>query len=164
VEGIVLLKNDGTLPFNRNIKNIALIGPWANATTQMQGNYQGVAPYLISPLMAARSAGFNVSFSPGTTISGTDTSGFAAAVAVAKVADAIIFAGGIDNTIEAEGHDRTVITWPGNQLDLIAQLQAVGKPLVIVQFGGGQIDGSVLKGNKSVSRIKMFWSVEVNII
>ena len=39
-EGIVLLKNDGTLPFSRSVKKIALVGPWANATTQMQSNYE----------------------------------------------------------------------------------------------------------------------------
>jgi xylan 1,4-beta-xylosidase len=38
VEGIVLLKNDGTLPLKIGSNmTIALIGDWANATTQMQG-------------------------------------------------------------------------------------------------------------------------------
>jgi len=35
VEGIVLLKNDGTLPLKDDCKSVALVGPWANATTQM---------------------------------------------------------------------------------------------------------------------------------
>lgn len=39
-EGMTLLKNDGTLPLQRSHSNVALIGPWANATTRMQGNYQ----------------------------------------------------------------------------------------------------------------------------
>lgn len=54
LEGLVLLKNDGTLPFKKNIKKIALVGPWSNATTLMQGNYFGVAPYLVSPLLGAQ--------------------------------------------------------------------------------------------------------------
>ncbi|KAG2141437.1 glycoside hydrolase family 3 protein [Suillus bovinus] len=153
VEGIVLLKNDGTLPLSSSINNIALIGPWANATTQMQGNYYGVAPYLISPVMGAMDDGYNVTYVLGTHIVSNDTSGFDAAVAAAKEADAIIYAGGIDHTVEAETLDRYTITWPGNQLDLIAELQTIGKPLVVVQFGGGQLDDSVLKGNASVNAL-----------
>ncbi|KAF8583909.1 glycoside hydrolase family 3 protein [Ramaria rubella] len=153
VEGIVLLKNDGTLPLKSQIKNLAIIGPWGNATTQMQGNYQGVAPFLVSPLQAAQEAGFNVTFALGAAISSTSTSGFAAAVTAAQGADVVIYAGGIDDTVEAEGNDRTVITWPGNQLQLISELQGLGKPLVILQFGGGQVDDTVLKGNASVNAL-----------
>lgn len=158
VEGIVLLKNDGTLPLSRSVKNIALIGPWANATTQMQGNYAGIAPYLISPLMGAIQDGYNVTYVLGTDISTTDTSGFAAAVAAACEADAVIYAGGIDLTIEAEGNDRINITWPGNQLELIGELQAVEKPLVVVQFGGGQVDDTTLKSNASVGIHSAAWA------
>ncbi|KAJ7606384.1 glycoside hydrolase family 3 protein [Mycena polygramma] len=153
VEGMVLLKNDGTLPLSTSIKKLAFVGPWANATTQMQGNYQGVAPFLISPFAAAQTAGFQATLTQGTAIDSTDTSGFAAAVAAAKAADAIVFAGGIDDTIEAEAHDRTAIAWPGNQLDLVAQLAGLGKPLVVLQFGGGQVDDAALKSNANVSAI-----------
>lgn len=41
IEGIMLLKNDGVLPLNVvAFSSVALIGPWANATTQMQGSYR----------------------------------------------------------------------------------------------------------------------------
>ncbi|KAJ7810708.1 glycoside hydrolase family 3 protein [Mycena olivaceomarginata] len=118
---------------------LALIGPWASATTAMQSNYAGPAPFLISPLAATQSAGFAVTLEAGTQINSGDTSGFAAAVAAAQAADAVVFAGGIDNSVEAEGTDRSTIEWPGNQLDLIAQLAAV--------------DDAVLKANANVSAI-----------
>ncbi|KAG6896619.1 hypothetical protein C0992_007087 [Termitomyces sp. T32_za158] len=153
VEGIVLLKNDGTLPLKSSIKRLAVIGPFANATTQMQGNYQGMAPFLVSPFQGAVNAGFEATSVLGTTISGTSTAGFSAAVAAAQSADAVIFAGGIDNTVEREGGDRTSIAWPGVQLDLIAALEAVGKPLVVLQFGGGQVDDSALKNNQTINAI-----------
>lgn len=153
VEGIVLLKNDGVLPLKKTIKKVALIGPWANATTQMQGNYQGIAPFLVSPLQGAMNAGYQVSFALGTNISGTSTTGFAAALSAAQAADAVIFAGGIDQSVERESLDRTSIAWPGNQLDLIAALEGTGKPLLVVQFGGGQVDDTVLKANKTVNAI-----------
>jgi beta-glucosidase-like glycosyl hydrolase len=55
-QSIVLLKNvNKALPLNINQlqnKKIALIGPSANATILMQGNYHGTAPYLIDPVTA----------------------------------------------------------------------------------------------------------------
>lgn len=102
-EGIVLLKNDGTLPLNPAIKTIALIGPLVNSTTQMQGNYYGSAPYIHSPFSAAQLANFTVLYALGADINSTNTSGFATALAAAKAADAVIYVGGIDVSIEAEG-------------------------------------------------------------
>jgi beta-D-xylosidase 4 len=53
-ESIVLLKNlNNALPLNLDQlqgKKIALIGPTANATVLMQGDYFGVAPFLIDPI------------------------------------------------------------------------------------------------------------------
>ena len=53
-ESIILLKNaNNALPLKieqLENKKIALIGPTANATTLMQGNYYGNAPYLIDPI------------------------------------------------------------------------------------------------------------------
>ncbi|CRG82694.1 hypothetical protein PISL3812_00038 [Talaromyces islandicus] len=152
-EGITLLKNDGVLPLSKKIRKVALIGPWANATTQMQGNYYGNPPYLITPLEAATKAGYEVNYIMGTNITSTTTDGFANALNIAKKSDVVIYMGGIDNTIEAEGVDRLNVTWPGNQLDLVAKLAEVGKPLVVLQMGGGQVDSSSLKNNKNVNAL-----------
>ncbi|KAF7306069.1 Glycoside hydrolase family 3 protein [Mycena chlorophos] len=153
VEGMVLLKNDGTLPLKQGLKKMALIGPWAQATDQMQGNYYGTPPYLISPQMGFTTAGFDVNFQQGTSIQDGDTDGFAAAIAAAKEADVIVYAGGIDNSVEAEGLDRVNITWPGAQLPLIQQLAAVGKPFIVLQFGAGQVDDTWLLENDAVNAI-----------
>ncbi|PCH44282.1 glycoside hydrolase family 3 protein [Wolfiporia cocos MD-104 SS10] len=153
VEGITLLKNDGTLPLSPEIKTLALIGPWANATTQMQGNYYGQPPYLISPLMAAEALGYTVYYSPGPGVDDPTTSSFPAAFAAAEAADAIIYAGGIDTTVEAEGMDRYTLDWPGVQPDFIDQLSQFGKPLIVLQMGGGQIDDSCLTPNPGVNAL-----------
>jgi len=87
----------------------------------------------VSPLAAAEAHFSTVVYSSGTAV--------------------IIYAGGIDVSIESEGHDRSTIEWPGNQLDLIAQLSQLGKPLVVIQFGGGQVDDSALLSNSNVSAI-----------
>ncbi|KAG5950580.1 hypothetical protein E4U53_004816 [Claviceps sorghi] len=153
VDGMTLLKNDGTLPISTDLEKIAVIGPWVNVTKQMQGNYDGTAPFLISPLVAFQKRWPKLQFAPGTDINSTNTTGFADALDIAKAADLVIFMGGIDATIERESQDRQVITWPGNQLDLISELSKVGKPLVIVQFGGGQIDDAPLLDNHKVNSI-----------
>lgn len=49
--------------------------------------------------------------------------------------------------------DRENITWPGNQLDLIHQLSTLGKPVIVAQMGGGQVDSSSLKSNDNVNSI-----------
>lgn len=155
VEGITLLKNDGTLPLKiTNGTKIALIGDWANATTQMQGNYQGVAPYLHSPLYAAQRTGASVTYIgvPGGQGDPT-TTGWGALAAAADQADIIIYAGGIDNSVEAEGMDRYSIGWTGGQLDVIGQLAERGKPMVVLQMGGGQVDNSPLVANANISAI-----------
>ncbi|KZV77767.1 glycoside hydrolase family 3 protein [Peniophora sp. CONT] len=152
--GIVLLKNDGLLPLsNTSTPNIALIGPWANATTQMQGNYEGPPPFFITPLQGLQDAGFNVTFSQGTSVDDPLTDGFPPAMAAAQDADVIVFAGGIDNSVEAEGMDRTNITWTYNQLQLIGQLAELGVPMVVLQMGGGQVDSSTLKANDAINAL-----------
>jgi len=120
----------------------------------MQGNYYGTAPFLISPLMGAMAAGYSVTYVPGTSsVLDDSTDGFGDAVAAAKAADVVVFAGGIDETVEAEGLDRTTIVWPGSQLQLIQALAAVGKPFIVLQFGAGQVDDTWLLSSKAVSAI-----------
>jgi beta-D-xylosidase 4 len=68
----------------------------------MQGNYAGIAPYLHSPLFAAQQAGFSVAYAQGSDIYSDNTTGFTAALGIAKEADAIVYLGGIDDSVEAE--------------------------------------------------------------
>ncbi|CAN9319960.1 unnamed protein product [Alternaria alternata] len=153
VEGIVLLKNDGVLPA-KNPRNVALIGPYANATVQMQGTYSGIAKDIVSPLRATQNmANWDVTYAEGTAINTTNTTGFTSALSAATQADLVIYLGGLDTTVEKEALDRTTLTWPGNQLELIEQLAKVSKSLVVVQFGGGQVDDAPLLNNSGVNSI-----------
>ena len=159
VEGMVLLKNDGLLPM-RNAsayKTVAVIGPYANATLQMQGDYSGTAPFLRSPLQAFQNGGnWTVKYAMGTDINSANTTGFAAALAAASSADLVVYCGGIDSTVESETRDRTSLVWPGNQLNLIDELSKLSKPLVVAQFGGGQVDDTSIVKNKGVNAL--FWA------
>jgi beta-D-xylosidase 4 len=140
VEGIVLLKNDGLLPLSLTPNSsIALLGEWADATKQMQGNYEGIAPFLISPLAAAQKLNVSV-----THVDKPEA---------AKDSDIIIYIGGIDNAIEAETKDRNLISWNATQLENIAKVAAHGKKVVVVQMGGGQVDSSAIANNPNISAL-----------
>jgi beta-glucosidase len=53
-ESMVLLKNDGVLPLNKDIRRIAVVGPLADSTRVMQGNYHGSNPQIVSVLSGLR--------------------------------------------------------------------------------------------------------------
>ncbi|HEY6951145.1 MAG TPA: glycoside hydrolase family 3 C-terminal domain-containing protein [Bacteroidota bacterium] len=54
-EGIVLLKNSGnTLPLSKNLKSIAVIGPYADNTDVLLGNYNGLPSHPVTILQGIR--------------------------------------------------------------------------------------------------------------
>lgn len=122
----------------------------ATATTQMQGNYAGIAPHLWTIKLAAEAAGLKVAYAYGTNISTPHDSEFDA-FAIARSCDVVVYAGGIDLTVEAEGKDRKDIAWPAAQLSLLRRLKAEGKPIVIVQMGSPVDSTEFLQGNSSVN-------------
>jgi beta-glucosidase len=66
-ESIVLLKNDGVLPLNANIRKIAVVGPLAESIKVLHGNYSGTASHAASALDGIRQqfASAQVTYSPG---------------------------------------------------------------------------------------------------
>ena len=81
----------------------------------------------------------------GVDVTSTDTSGIAAAVAVAKAADVVVLTVGISGAVEAEGHDRETTTLPGAQPELISAILALNKPTVLVLIHGGAMSLGPLK-------------------
>ena len=154
VEGIVLLKNDGTLPLAlKNGTKVAMIGMWANAQNQMQGGYSGVPPYLHSPVYAAQQLGLQVAYANGPINDSTKTANMTQdALVAANSSDIVLYFGGIDSSIEGEAMDRYSIAWSPAQLDLINQVSALGKPCIVIQMGG-QLDDTPLLQNPNISAI-----------
>ena len=152
-EGITLLKNDGTLPLKSTNISVAIMGSWANATTQMQGNYYGIAPYLHSPYYAAQQTFQKVYIAPGVGGQGDPTTNsWQESLQAASQADIIIVADGIDISVEAEGMDRYTVAWTGNQIDLTSEVAAMGKPTILLQMGD-QLDDTPFLNNPNISAI-----------
>ncbi|KAK4240451.1 putative exo-1,4-beta-xylosidase bxlB [Achaetomium macrosporum] len=130
-DGIVLLKNDGTLPLNLEGKTVAIIGHWANTTRQILGGYSGIPPYLHSPVYAASQRNLTYYYAQGPVApsNATEDTWTAPALAAANKSDIIVYFGGTDQSIAAEDRDRDSIAWPAAQLTLIQTLAALGKPL-----------------------------------
>jgi beta-D-xylosidase 4 len=147
---MVLLQNNGSILPLAPGQKVAVIGPHANATAALVGNYLGQLCYddstdcIQSVFQAIQQ--FNVggvtTMEAGCAINSTDKSGFAAAVALAQASDIVILALGIDESVESEANDRVSIDLPGEQHPLAAAIVAVGKPTVLVLINGGAVDCS----------------------
>ena len=67
-ESMVLLKNDGTLPLKSGTTKIAVVGPLADQTRVLLGNYTGVPTHIVSVLdgLKAELPNAKITFVPGT--------------------------------------------------------------------------------------------------
>lgn len=153
-DGIVLLKNDGTLPLNLQGKSVALIGHWANATSMLLGGYSGIPPYYHNPLYAAQQLGLTYHYATGLVaqLNNARDNWTTLALEAASKADVILYFGGNDLTIEAEDKDRVSIAWPEAQLTLLSRLSTLGKPLVVAELGSPN-DDSPLLSNKGINAV-----------
>jgi beta-D-xylosidase 4 len=155
-QGIVLLKNDGdTLPLSKS-QTLALIGPNANATHTMLGNYEGVPCKYTTPYQGLLEFDNKVRLAPGcisTACQHVDL--IASAVETAATADAVVLVMGLSQAQESEALDRTSLRLPGNQERLIDQAAnaAAGRPVVLVVMSGGPVDIAFAKSDKRIHSI-----------
>ena len=68
-ESMVLLKNDGLLPFKSSPKTIAIVGPLADSIPALEGNYNGTSSKYVTPVdgIRAQFPKATVTFVAGTT-------------------------------------------------------------------------------------------------
>jgi beta-glucosidase len=73
-EAMVLLKNDGLLPLKPGIKKIAVVGPLADQTRPLIGNYAGTPTHIVSVLegLKAEFPNATITYVPGTQFLRTD--------------------------------------------------------------------------------------------
>ena len=137
-QSFVLLKNENqTLPLNKNIKKLAVIGPMANDRYEQLGTwiFDGDTNLSITPLMAMHELlgreRINYAKALNTTRS-MDKEGFAKAVQAAMNSDAVIVFAGEESIITGEAHSRAYLDLPGAQNDLIKELSKTGNTLILV--------------------------------
>ncbi|XP_021751056.1 beta-xylosidase/alpha-L-arabinofuranosidase 2-like [Chenopodium quinoa] len=154
-QGIVLLQNTAkTLPFSAtNIKTVAVIGPNANVTKTMIGNYEGTPCKYITPLQGL-AAYTSTTFQAGCSNVACATAQVDEAKQIAATADATILIVGADQSIEAESRDRVDIILPGQQPLLISEVAKVSKgPVILVIMSGGGMDVTFAKNDDKIKSI-----------
>lgn len=141
-KSIVLLKNENkVLPLSKS-KSIALVGPLAADHINLMGPWSGSGDgeKCISVLDAftvrAERDGVRMAHAKGCEIEGTDRSGFGEALRIAKASDIIIAVVGENREMSGEAAARTDISLPGIQEQLIKELVATGKPVVVILMNG----------------------------
>jgi beta-glucosidase len=146
-ESFVLLRNapaggKAVLPLGEGVKSVALIGPLADASNEMQGAWGGGtrAPDVVTLRHALQQRmqqrGGKLLFAQGTDINSDSTAGFNAALQAARKADVVVMALGESSAMSGEAGSRAYLDLPGNQQRLLEQVAATGKPVVLLVFSG----------------------------
>jgi beta-glucosidase len=153
-ESIVLLKNNGILPLDKNkVKTIAVIGPNADDKGVLVANYHGT-PSKYSTVLKGIQDGFDgkVIFSQGCHIRHTDGNwtGYPVreAIIAAKMADVVVLCMGLNPSMEGEegdsyngdvAGDKKDLSLTEPQIKLYNEIIALGKPTVFVNISGSAI-------------------------
>ncbi|PYZ95954.1 beta-glucosidase [Alteribacter lacisalsi] len=137
----VLLKNNGALPLQKD-QRVALIGPFAESRDLMGpwsifGSEDDVVT-VRTGVSEKLSSAPNVA--QGCDIEAVTYDQVQEAVEMASDADVIVLALGEHSEMSGEAGSRTDIRLPEAQLQLVAELKKLGKPIVTVLFNGRPLD------------------------
>lgn len=165
---VVLLKNDGILPLNKNcIKSIGIIGPNADSRSALDGNYHGTSMRYVTISEGIQDAveddDIRVYFSTGSHLFKDRTEHLAKAddrvseaVTVAKNSDVVILCVGLDEFLEGEegdagnnyaSGDKNDLELPLSQRKLVEEVAKVGKPIILINVTGSAMNLSYAKNN-----------------
>ncbi len=141
-ESIVLLKNDkNLLPLSRDVKRIALIGPFSDNNNDPVGPWAGGynPENVVSILQGLKNIvndSIIIDFVKGCNVNDSDYTGFDAAVEAAGKADVVIFTAGESKDMSGEAESKTDLNIPFIQAELLKKVYAEGKPVVVVLLNG----------------------------
>ncbi|RNA67684.1 glycoside hydrolase family 3 N-terminal domain-containing protein [Alteribacter keqinensis] len=137
----VLLKNEGVLPLRKS-QNVALIGPFAESTDLMgPWSIFGEEKDVVSVRTGmTEKLDTEPAVEKGCDIEAVLPEQLEAAVEAAKQAEVVVLALGEHSEMSGEAGSRTNIKLPDAQLQLVAEVKKLGKPLVTVLFNGRPLD------------------------
>ncbi|EQC24992.1 hypothetical protein SDRG_17112 [Saprolegnia diclina VS20] len=159
-QSVILLHNTKLLPLDVDTytpgHRLVLLGPHVNATDALLGSYAGIPSSIASPL-----AGVEAFVSPmyvdahaACAVDGGGIDADAMALAHAKATRQIVLFLGLNQSLEAEGMDRTHLRLPDVQLALFRAVVAIAaSPIVVVLLTGGAVDLSEIKQHRNVGAI-----------
>ena len=139
---IVLLKNDGPLlPLRKHGQKIALIGPFARDTANVEGPWTLFGDpdrrvSLEAGLRAAMGEGAELAVVDGSGFETAIDAGIEAAVAAARAADVVLLAIGEPQRFSGEAQSRVRIDVPVAQQALAEAVAATGTPVVVLLRNG----------------------------
>ena len=142
---VVMLKNErDTLPLPAAAKALCVVGPLADASTEMKGPWWGAGEHepAVSVLAGLRAAlpQTDIRHAAGVAIEGADDSGIEAAALLCDGADAVLLCLGERATMSGEAASRATPALPGGQQALAeavtARAHALGIPVIAILFSG----------------------------
>lgn len=138
-KSMVLLKNEGCLPFDRGDR-IAVIGELAASRRDLLGSWKAAGEWddmnSILDAVKAYNGPANVIYAEGCRKMGADRSGFKAAMDAVGQADKVLMVIGEDWDWSGEAASRTDIGVPGVQSELLKLIASTGKPVAVVLLNG----------------------------
>jgi beta-glucosidase len=143
-ESMTLLENhNNALPLSTSLQHVAVVGPLADDAMDQLGpdvpiGYDITQGKVVSVLDGVKAAlpHATVTYAQGCDANCTTDTGFGAATAAASAADATVVVVGEPAADTGEASSRTSLYLPGDQLKLIQQIAATGKPYVVVMMNG----------------------------
>lgn len=144
-KSIVLLKNEGILPISKNVKSLAIIGPFADSKEILgewvcKGRHENSISLREGVTNKIGVQKVKTAYGCSNKIEDFSEDKFQEAVNIAREADTIILAVGEHEALSGECTSRTNIGLPGVQEKLIKEILKLNKPTVIVLFNGRPLD------------------------
>lgn len=156
----VLLKNsESFLPLKRGqtFGTVAILGPMADNVQGIFGDYAPTPEmkYTTTPLQGLRSLGNSTHYETGCEDTACLVYNQTAVKMATHAADLVIVCLGTGSVLECEGNDRSNISLPGRQLELLqdAANYAAGAPVLLLLFNAGPLDISWAVHDKRVQVI-----------